>query len=153
MSPIGNDKSAIASVVLMERIVRDIYPSKKSSAIQPLQWSILRYLMRMPVDRREQRWIANFLGLTGAPVTRALRTLETRGLVSQQKSETDNRAKTFSLTDAGVAVLESDPILRVARLISSWPLEHQELFARSIRTLALDCEQLNGEPTKKHSDN
>ncbi|MEO1363018.1 MAG: hypothetical protein AAFU86_04485, partial [Pseudomonadota bacterium] len=59
-----DDKKLIASIILLERFVRDIYPSRESSAIQPLQWSILRYLARMPADQCEVRFIAKFLGLT-----------------------------------------------------------------------------------------
>jgi len=36
------DKTAVAAAVLMERLIRDAYPARQSSQIQPLQWSILR---------------------------------------------------------------------------------------------------------------
>lgn len=145
MSGVNKDKGTLAAVLLMERIVRDIYPSKHSSAIQPLQWSILRYLQRMPVERREQRWIARFLGITSAPVTRALQTLQDRGFVSIKPSDADSRVNAISLTDAGVEILASDPILKIAKSIRSWPLDQQQHFASSMRSLALDSELLKNE--------
>jgi len=133
-----DDKRLIASVVLLERFVRDIYPTKHSSAIQPLQWSILRYLARTPADRCEVRWIAQFLGLTRAPVTRAIATLESRDLVKQQISDEDARTKTVTLTTLGVKTLAEDPIVLAAERIRILPKIDQEQFVRSVRSLALN---------------
>jgi DNA-binding MarR family transcriptional regulator len=133
-----DDKRLIASVVLLERFVQDIYPAKQSSAIQPLQWSILRYLVRTPSDRCEVRWIAQFLGLTRAPVTRAIATLEARNMVSQQVSGVDARTKTVTLTEFGIRTLVQDPILLAVERIRILPKADQELFVRSVRSLALN---------------
>ncbi|WP_146348497.1 MarR family winged helix-turn-helix transcriptional regulator [Falsiphaeobacter marinintestinus] len=135
-----DDKRLIASVVLLERFIRDIYPAKHSSAIQPLQWSILRYLARTPTDRCEVRWIARFLGLTRAPVTRAIATLESRNLVEQQISGQDARTKTITLTELGVAALAKDPIVLAAERIKVLPAPDQEQFIRSVRSLTLSFE-------------
>lgn len=135
-----DDKRLIASIVLLERFVRDIYPTKHSSAIQPLQWSILRYLSRMPADRCEVRWIAQFLGLTRAPVTRAIATLESRNLVSQTTSDEDARTKTVTLTEQGVATLASDPIADAAERLRILPENDRAQFVRSVRSLAFRFE-------------
>lgn len=132
-----DEKKLIASIVLLERFVRDIYPARQSSAIQPLQWSILRYLGRMPEDRCEVRWIAQFLGLTRGPVTRAVATLESRDLVRQQTSGIDARTKTITLTELGVATLAKDPVVEAAARIRSLPGSEQAQFINSIRALAL----------------
>ncbi|MEL6883818.1 MAG: MarR family winged helix-turn-helix transcriptional regulator [Pseudomonadota bacterium] len=133
-------KKLMASVVLLERFVRDIYPSRQSSSVQPLQWSILRYLDRMPPDRCEVRWIAKFLGLTRAPVTRALATLHTRKFVTHDISPDDARNKTFKLTDQGRQQLEQDPIILAIDRIRTLPEDEREQFIRSVRTLALNTE-------------
>jgi DNA-binding MarR family transcriptional regulator len=133
-----DNKRLIASVVLMERLVRDIYPARQSSAIQPLQWSILRYISRMPVERCEVRWIAQFLGLTRAPVTRAIATLEARNLVNQKVSCVDARMKTVTLTEFGAETLLDDPIKLAAVRIRTLPDADQEQFVRAIRSLALE---------------
>lgn len=135
-----DEKKLIASVVLLERFVRDIYPAKHSSEIQPLQWSILRYLDRMPVDRCEARWIAQFLGLTRAPVTRATATLERRGFVTQNPNGQDGRTKSIALTPRGRAALSDDPIRAAARHISALPPDEQAQFIKSIRSIALSSE-------------
>ena len=133
-----DSKRLMASVVLLERFVRDMYTTKHSSSIQPLQWSILRYLARSSADRCEVRWIARFLGLTRAPVTRAIATLEARKLVSQQISGEDARTKTVTLTELGVKALAEDPIVLAAERIRILPEIDQEQFVRSIKSLALN---------------
>ncbi len=133
-----DDKRLIASVVLLERFVRDMYPTKHSTAVQPLQWSILRYLSRMADDRREVRWIAKFLGLTRAPVTRAIATLEARNLVQQTTSGADARTKTVSLTPLGIKTLLTDPIVLAAHRIRVLSEADQAQFVKSVRSLALN---------------
>ncbi len=132
------NRRLIASVILLERFVRDIYPARHSSAIQPLQWSILRYLARTRAERCEVRWIAQFLGITRAPVTRAIATLESRNLVSQVVSGEDARSKTVTLTAFGVETLGQDPIVVAAERIRVLTKPEQEQFARAVRTLALN---------------
>ena len=141
----ADNKKLIASIVLLERFVRDIYPAKQSSAIQPLQWSILRYLERVPNDRCEVRWIAQFLGITRAPVTRAVATLESRNLVSQETSGVDARTKTITLTELGIATLARDPIIDAADRIRALPDIEQAQFINSIRSLALYSGNTNDE--------
>mgnify|MGYP003676142753 CR=1 FL=1 len=133
-----DEKRLIASVVLLERFVRDIYPAKHSTAVQPLQWSILRYLSRMPAERCEVRWIAEFLGLTRAPVTRAIATLETRDMVEQTTSGVDARTKTVSLTKFGAETLLTDPIVLAAERLCVLSKVDQEQFVKSVRSLALN---------------
>ena len=44
MTSANQDKASLAAAVLLERLIRDTYTARHSSEIQPLQWSILRYL-------------------------------------------------------------------------------------------------------------
>lgn len=131
------DKTTVAAAVLLERMIRDTYTARHSSEIQPLQWSILRYLARTPEDQRQLRRIAPFLNLTPAPVARAITTLAQRGLVTQSVSATDSRIKTVTLTKSGLEALLEDPIVDVAARIEALPLLERKSFIRSVRTLAL----------------
>lgn len=137
MTRVPVDKTAVAAAVLMERLIRDAYPARQSSQIQPLQWSILRYLARAPEDQRQLRYVAPFLNLTAAPVARALTTLAKRGLVAQRISDTDSRVKTITLTQIGLEALREDPILIVAERIGALPRTERDGFIKSIRSIAL----------------
>ena len=129
-------QSERAAAILIERIVRSTYPSKHVKEIQPLQWSILRYLQQMPQERCEVRWIASFLDLTRAPVTRAIQTLEKRGLIQQVANAGDKRTKTVTLTAAGIEALKKDPIIKLAKLLELLPPVERKQFERSIREIA-----------------
>ena len=144
-----DDKKLIASIILLERFVRDIYPSRESSAIQPLQWSILRYLARMPADRREVRFIAKFLGLTRAPVTRAVAKLESRDLVCQRSNADDARTKTIYLTASGKTALEYDPVIDAVARVRTLPVDMQREFINSVRSIALETGVTNNDKSKE----
>lgn len=138
MTGTHQDKASVAAAVLLERLIRDTYTARHSSEIQPLQWSILRYLARTPEDQRQLRRIAPFLNLTPSPVARAIITLAQRGLVTQSISKADSRIKTITLTRLGLEALEQDPIVAVASRIEALPERERQDFIRSVRTLALD---------------
>ncbi|KEJ96780.1 MarR family winged helix-turn-helix transcriptional regulator [Pseudosulfitobacter pseudonitzschiae] len=137
MTSANQDKASLAAAVLLERLIRDTYTARHSSEIQPLQWSILRYLARSPEDQRQLRRIAPFLNLTPSPVARAITTLAQRGLVTQRVNNSDSRIKTISLTQLGLEALSQDPIVDVATRIDALPEGERQDFIRSVRTLAL----------------
>ena len=144
-----DDKQLIASIILLERFVRDIYPSRESSAIQPLQWSIIRYLARMPADQSEVRVIAKFLGLTRAPVTRAVAKLESRDLVCQRSNADDARTKTIYLTASGKTALEYDPVIDAVARVRTLPVDMQREFINSVRSIALETGGTNNDKSKE----
>ncbi|WP_414898688.1 MarR family winged helix-turn-helix transcriptional regulator [Rhodovulum sp. YEN HP10] len=130
--------SDFAAAVLMERIVRGAYETKNSSEIQPLQWSILRYLDRCAEDRCTLTLITGFLGLTHAPVSRAVRTMRDRGLVRQRSHPRDARSTIISLTDAGRDALELDPIRKIALLVCTLPDADRSAIKRALRSISVD---------------
>ena len=132
------NRNDIAAAILLEKIARDMYASKASREIQPLQWSILRYLRQSPEDRCTVARIKDFLGLTHAPVVRAVSTLAKRGLVALKSNPSDARSRIILLTDSGFRALAEDPILRVVESIRRLSEDERERFRKTIRALALD---------------
>lgn len=130
-------QSNFAAAILIEKIVRETYTKRSSTAIQPLQWSILRYLQRTPDAQCTMSMLANFLGLTHGPVVRAISTLVKRGLVEQTANLQDARSKTLTLTKAGQEALKFDPILGIASRIGSLPENDREQFVKLVRSLAM----------------
>jgi DNA-binding MarR family transcriptional regulator len=131
----------LASVVLMEAIVRDMYPLKASKEIQPLQWSILRYLEDNPVERCSLTLISQYVGLTAAPVGRAAKTLQDRGLIRHQPNRLDARTKQFVLSDAGREALKDDPVINVARKVADLSDEERAMFRKVMQKLMLAMRQ------------
>ncbi len=130
-------RSDLAAALLMEKIVRETYASARSSDIQPLQWSILRYIERTPVKDCAVSRIADYLGLTHAPVVRAAKTLVKRGLINQRPNPIDARSNVLSLTDLGYETLATDPILVVVDRLKRLPEGEREVFKRLIRSLSI----------------
>ncbi len=129
--------SELAAAILLEKIVRDAYDKKKSGEVQPLQWSILRYLRRVPTERATLGWLARFLNITHAPVSRAIKTLVKKGFVTQSQNPTDARSQFLILTESGKAALQNDPILGVAQRIRKLPAAERDALTKSIRSMAL----------------
>ena len=130
-------RSNYAAALLMEKIVRDTYSMRGSGEIQPLQWSILRYLQTFPKQGCTVSKISGFLGVTHAPVVRAVNTLVRRGLVTQTCNPEDSRSKLLCLTPKGIDKMKDDPILRVVRYMESQPAREREQFKKFVRALVL----------------
>jgi DNA-binding MarR family transcriptional regulator len=140
MNDTNDRRSTYAAAMLMEKLVRDIYAMKGSGEIQPLQWSILRYLATVEDQGCTMSKISGFLGVTHAPVVRAINTLVRRGLVCQRSNPQDARSKLLSLTPKGIAKMAEDPILRVVDYMESQPQREREQFKRFVRNLVLRTE-------------
>lgn len=138
-------KKDVAAAILMEKIVRDVYSNKGSREVQPLQWSILRYLERATANSSDLTSIARFLGLTLSPVSRAVQTLERRGLVTKRPDPQSGRAVVVSLSSEGLATLEADPILKIAKKINVLPEGEREQFRNALRSLWLLADMENGD--------
>ena len=138
-------KKDVAAAILMEKIVRDVYSNKGSREVQPLQWSILRYLERASANSSDLTSIARFLGLTLSPVSRAVQTLEKRGLVTKRPDPQSGRAVVVSLSNEGRATLEADPILKIAKKINVLPEGEREQFRNALRSLWLLADMENGD--------
>ncbi len=130
-------KTELAAALLMENLVRSAYPEKRSSSVQPLQWSILRYVRSTEDEGRTLGAIARYVGVTAAPVSRAVATLEKRGLVSKSPSRENARAISIRITAKGLALLEDDPMLRLAHRLRELPMQDRRVFFRTLRALTL----------------
>lgn len=145
-TPVNEDaerRKDFASVLLMEKMIREVYAHIQSKDIQPLQWSILRYLENTPSERCTVRWLTSFLGITHAPVVRSIATLSDKKLVKQSKSPSDARSHIISLTDAGRDALRNDPVLTIAQKVGQLPEDERVRFRESVRNLALSNTQVS----------
>lgn len=133
--PLSSD---FAAAMLLERIVRDSYPDRGSREIQPLQWSIIRYVSQTPEYRCTMSWIARFLGLTHAPVVRAINSLVAKGLMAQSPNPEDARSNILKLTEVGRAAATKDPLFAIVERIRLLPEEDRVHFRRALRMVAMN---------------
>ncbi|MFV0291782.1 MAG: MarR family winged helix-turn-helix transcriptional regulator [Paracoccus sp. (in: a-proteobacteria)] len=129
------DGRAFASAVLLEKIVRDAYEKRRSSEVQPLQWSIMRYLSLASEDRCTIVWISGFLGVTHAPVVRAIKTLLRRNYVVQKVNPADARSKIVTLSREGWLQLNADPLLAIAERIEKLTEDERRVLNTAVKQL------------------
>ena len=122
------NRSAKATALLLERIVLGIYRSRQSNEVQQLQWSIMRYLEGAAQSQKTIGQIASYLGLTHAPVARAVNVLIGRKLVVKVKNPDDGRSQIVSLTPDGHKMLEADPIHGISAEIRRLPVDVRQLL-------------------------
>lgn len=113
-----NHRADLGAALLIERLVREAYSERGPGSITPLQWAILRALGRSDDYSATQGWIARFVNVTAAPVSRSIRALERHGAVITQRDPEDGRQVIVTLTSSGHELLAKDPILTISRRIS-----------------------------------
>ncbi|WP_421981859.1 MarR family transcriptional regulator [Roseibium sp.] len=122
---------------MIDKLLNDAYVDRGPGQISRLQWSILRCLARATPEQKTPTWIARFVGLTLAPVTRALDSLNRRGLIVRTKSASDGRQTTVSLTGSGRQILDLDPLKSLAALISRLPEDQKNQFKQTLQTISI----------------
>ncbi len=113
-----SDRINLATALLIERLVREAYADRAPGAITPLQWAILRTISRASGEGCTQGWIARFVGVTAAPVNRALKALERHDAVTLQRDASDGRQVIVGLTRFGQDLLKKDPILTISKRLA-----------------------------------
>ncbi|MBO6510338.1 MAG: winged helix DNA-binding protein [Roseibium sp.] len=131
------DRSDLAAAILIDKLLNDAYVDRAPGHISRLQWSILRCLSRATPEEKTPTWIARFVGLTLAPVTRALESLSRRGLITRKKSLADGRQTTVSLTESGKQILDRDPLGSLAALISKLPDDKKSQFKQILQLISI----------------
>lgn len=147
----GNDRSDLAAALLMERLVREAYTDRGPGSVTPLQWAILRTIGRIDPGPCPQGWVARYVGVTAAPVSRAIRALERHGAVTTQRDADDKRQINVSLTPAGKDLLADDPIMAITARIQRLDPDQKVAFRRALQHLFVAPER-TGSPLGEHSD-
>jgi DNA-binding MarR family transcriptional regulator len=96
---------------LFELAARSLHSAGFTNGLYPAQWTALRYLaISTPVERTSAK-LARFQQVAVGSVTRTVRTLIAKGLVSEGPSAGHHRSKQLDLTAEGRAMLTQDPLL------------------------------------------
>ena len=137
---LNDRKRQHAAAILLEKIVRQTYTRRKSNEIQPLQWSILRYLDQRSGQKVSLNDLATYLGLTPAPVSRATDTLVSKGLIVKKRNPDHGRERTLAISQSGIDELKNDPICNVADHLAEISNNEFEQFSKVVRHLAINLE-------------
>jgi DNA-binding MarR family transcriptional regulator len=98
---------------LLELCGRQMHAVNHVAGLYPAQWSVLRYLAVMPDEQRTSASLARYQQLAFGAVTRTVRTLIIKELVSKGPSTAHHRAERLDLTEKGRTLLQLDPLVPV----------------------------------------
>lgn len=130
--------SLISTGILLEQIVRQLYPERAPGALQPLQWSILRFVHRQPSGDATVSATARFIGISHAPISRSIATLCKKGFLQSKKNKTDRRSAIYTLTSQGKQTMDADPFLRLGPGIESLSGHDRAQFMRQLRQVLIE---------------
>lgn len=110
---------AAEAAQLIDRLERLVRSGESRHGLNPAQWEALRYLARANRFSRTPAALADFLGSTRGTVSQSLISLEEKGHVARTQSARDRRSVDLALTKHGQALLEEDPLMRLAADIAA----------------------------------
>lgn len=132
------DTQAVSTGIALESILRALYSTRAPGEVQPLQWSILRYLGRCTLRHATVADVSRFVNVSHAPVSRALATLCTKGLVVATEHPTEKRRRAYKVTERGAEHLAADPFLRLQHTLDGLSPTERQSFLASVRKILLD---------------
>ena len=121
---------------LLELTARKLHSRGHAAGMFPAQWVALRYFSRAPDALRTASELARFQGLTNGPVSRTVRTLVQKGLLTKAAEQPKGRAELLQLTEAGKALLDGDPTLELEAVLGNLPEADRRSLARALELLA-----------------
>lgn len=128
---------------LLEQTSRAMHALGFESDMFPAQWTALRYFARAEAGDRTASALARFQGVAVGPVTRTVRTLVAKGLLTAIMIGGRGAPKQLAVTDAARALLVNDPLKIVVKAV-----EQIDETGREALTLAL--EQVLGAIKARH---
>jgi DNA-binding MarR family transcriptional regulator len=145
----GGNRFALSLAVLLEQVARNIYPERAPTDMHPGQWAALRYFARANKEACTVAGLARYLGVTAGPSSRAITALERKGLVVETADPRDRRVRRIQVSAAGHDLLQADPILRAAALLSELPSGQIHALAEGLGVLQM---RLAGDVAAEEAD-
>lgn len=127
--------SASALAELLELAARMLHSRGHAEDLFPAQWMALRYFGRAAPGRRTASELARFQGLANGPVSRTVRTLVHKGLLTKAEIQPRGRSEFLDLTTAGRTKLAVDPTAVLEQAVGTLATSDQEALARALETI------------------
>jgi len=110
--------SVTALADLLELLARMLHARGYQHDLFPAQWMALRYFSKARRDLCTASELARFQGMANGPVSRTVRTLLQKGLLSKAKDQPRGKAEILELTTSGRALLKLDPCREIESILS-----------------------------------
>jgi DNA-binding MarR family transcriptional regulator len=109
-----NDTSALAIAALVEQLGRQVQNLCFTKELAPVQWSALRYFAKAGPAARTVSGLAAYTGVNASSASRTIQLLLAKGLVRTETDLGDCRMRMVSLSQAGIDLLDRDPLAALA---------------------------------------
>lgn len=106
-----------------------------SDGLYPAQWTALRYFSKASDGTRTASALARFQGFANGPVSRTVRTLVSKGLLRKAQNQPAGRAEHLEVTDNARAILNRDPAMAIADVISSFSDQEKVALERALKSV------------------
>lgn len=106
-------------VDLLLQLSRGLLAESEGDQLTPAQWIALRYFSRANTFSRTMSGLAAYQATTAGTASQTIKSLEQSRFVERDISARDARSSVFTLTDAGRAILEQDPLATLVHEIDS----------------------------------
>ena len=129
-----NDTRSISALCrLFELAARSLHSAGFSHGLYPAQWTALRYLSTAGPQERTAARLARFQQMAVGPVTRTVRTLIAKGLVSEgPPAGGHHRSKQLNITPEGMRTLTEDPLLALDAELADLPERDARLLGATL---------------------
>lgn len=104
--------------------------------LTPAQWTALRYFARANRFSRTPSAFSQFHATTRGTASQTVKSLVTLGFLVRQVNSADGRSTLFSVTDAGRARLQDDPLGDLAAVLDDMPKDMRAAFTAALQRAA-----------------
>lgn len=127
--------TATALADLLELLARMLHARGYQHDLFPAQWTALRYFSKAKRDLCTASELARFQGMANGPVSRTVRTLLQKGLLTKAKDQPRGKAEILELTSSGRALLKLDPSRELESILSTLGEEARALLGDTLESL------------------
>lgn len=127
---------------LIVRLARLEAASGWEGDLNPVQREALGYLARANRFSRSPSHVADYLGTTRGTTSQSLKTLERKGYIIEERSETDRRSISYSLTEQGRTAQNGTGLLEGS--LEGMPLQDQKALKDGLQGILQGVVEKNG---------
>ena len=131
------DSAPLRIAALIERIGR-FARAREAATLAPAQWEALRFIARANSFSRQPGAVAAWLATTKGTASQTLMALERKGLIRKARHPSDGRVTRLEATQAGLTLLEDDPMQGLVAAIARLPPLYAAALSQSLAHIAGD---------------
>ncbi|MBM3629101.1 MAG: winged helix-turn-helix transcriptional regulator [Alphaproteobacteria bacterium] len=120
----------------VDQVNRIVYGLGFSAGLNPAQWAALRYLARAEGAGCTVSALAHHQGVTAPTASETVSALVRKDLLVRSPSSSDRRSHRLSLTQAGIDLLDADPLHQVATAIETLSTDQRSHLGAALDLLA-----------------